>query len=137
MAFTQGKNATLSVNSQTWTGFVSNVSITRNKDTLDTTTLGDSNREYIAGLLNATVSVTGYFDNTAVGYLNTAFGLGSTAAFSWSLILGESPNTVTYSQTASGNTGGYISTFELGAPADGLMGLSFTIQCSGAITVSP
>lgn len=136
MAFTQGKNATLSVNSQTWTGYVSNVSITRNKDTLDVTTLGDSNREFIGGLLNATVQVTGYFDNTAVGYLNTAFGLGSTTTFSWSLVLGEGGATITYQQTASGTVGGYISTFEIGAPVDGLMGVSFTIQCSGAIAVS-
>lgn len=136
MAFTQGKNATLSVNSQTWTGYVSNVTITRNKDTLDTTTLGDSDREFIGGLRNCTLAVVGYFDNTAVGYLNTAFGLGSTSKFSWSLVLGEAGSTITYSQTSSGDLGGMISNFEIGSPVDGLIGVSFQIQASGAVTVA-
>jgi predicted secreted protein len=134
MAFTQGKNATLSVNSQSWTVYVANVTITRNKDTLDVTTLGDSDREFISGLRNATLAITAYFDNTAVGYLNTAFASGSNV--SWSLVLGEAGSTITYSQTASGNTGGVINSFEIGAPVDGLLGVSFSIQCSGAITVA-
>lgn len=136
MAFTQGKNAVLSINSVTWTGYVSNVTITRNKDTLDTTTLGDSDREFIGGLRNCTLAVVGYFDNTAIAALNAAFGLGSTTKFSWSLTLGESPSTIAYSQTVLGDLGGMISNFEIGSPVDGLIGVSFQIQASGAVTVA-
>jgi len=65
MAFKHGSKAIFKVGNPTATDisqYVSSVSISRSADTAEVTTLGDTSKEYIAGLKDATISVEGYLD---------------------------------------------------------------------------
>lgn len=129
MAYSAGKNLTLSYNSQSIGAFCSNVTLARNNDTLDVTTFGDSDREFITGLRSAQIQISGYFDPTAStgpdATLAGAFTSGSASSFT--LTFG-SGSTVAYSGSA------WVSSYETTSAVDGLIAFSATLQASGAIT---
>ena len=129
MAFAAGKNVTFSLNGTAIGTFLSNVSLTRNGDTLDVTTFGDSDREFIQGLRSATITISGYFDPTAStgpdAVLATAFGDADGVAFS--LVFGTG-TTVTYSGSC------LVASYETTAAVDGLIAFSASLTATGAIT---
>lgn len=129
MAFAAGKNVTFSLNTVAIGTFLSNVSLTRNGDTLDVTTFGDSDREFIQGLRSATITISGYFDPTAStgpdAVLNTAFQDQDGVAFS--LVFGTG-TTVTYSGSC------LVASYETTAAVDGLIAFSASLTATGAIT---
>lgn len=129
MAFAAGKNVTFSLNGTAIGTFLSNVSLTRNGDTLDVTTFGDSDREFIQGLRSATITISGYFDPTAStgpdAVLATAFADADGVAFS--LVFGTG-TTVTYSGSC------LVASYETTAAVDGLIAFSASLTATGAIT---
>lgn len=131
MAYSAGKNITLSYNSQSIGAFCSNVTLTRNNDTLDVTTFGDSDREFITGLRSAQIQISGYFDSTATSgpdaTLAAAYALSSASSFTLTFGVGGSP-TVAYSGSA------WVSSYETTGAVDGLIAFSATLQANGTIT---
>lgn len=129
MAFAAGKNVTFSLNGTAIGTFLSNVSLTRNGDTLDVTTFGDSDREFIQGLRSATITISGYFDPTAStgpdAVLATAFADADGVAFV--LVFGTG-TTVTYSGSC------LVASYETTAAVDGLIAFSASLTATGAIT---
>jgi predicted secreted protein len=129
MAFVAGKNVTFSLNGTAIGTFLSNVSLTRNGDTLDVTTFGDSDREFIQGLRSATITISGYFDPTAStgpdAVLATSFADADGVAFS--LVFGTG-TTVTYAGSC------LVASYETTAAVDGLIAFSASLTATGAIT---
>jgi len=129
MAFAAGKNVTFSLNGTAIGTFLSNVSLTRNGDTLDVTTFGDSDREFIQGLRSATITISGYFDPTAStgpdAVLATAFADADGVAFS--LVFGTG-TTVTYSGSC------LVASYETTAAVDGLIAFSASLTATGAVS---
>lgn len=129
MAFVAGKNVTFSLNTTAIGAFLSNVSLTRNGDTLDVTTFGDSDREFIQGLRSATITISGYFDPTAStgpdAVLATSFADADGVAFS--LVFGTG-TTVTYAGSC------LVASYETTAAVDGLIAFSASLTATGAIT---
>lgn len=129
MAFAAGKNVTFSLNGTPIGTFLSNVSLTRNGDTLDVTTFGDSDREFIQGLRSATITISGYFDPTAAtgpdAVLATSFA--DTDGVLFSLVFGTG-TTVQYSGSC------LVASYETTAAVDGLIAFSASLTATGAIT---
>ena len=65
MAFKQGKDTKIYVNSSNYSSYFNNADATRTADTAESTTFGNSAKTYIAGEKDGTVSLTGFFDATA------------------------------------------------------------------------
>lgn len=130
MAFSAGKNVTFSLNGTAIGAFCSNVSLTRNGDTLDVTTFGDSDREFIQGLRSATITISGYFDPTAStgpdAVLATSFA--DTDGVLFSLVFGPMGTTVTYSGSC------LVASYETSAAVDGLIAFSASLTCTGSVS---
>lgn len=84
MAFKHGKDAALSVNGTLITGFTNNVSLSRDRDTSETTVFGLNDKTFIPGLMGGALSFSGFYDPTAVTgsavVVETAFTAGTTVA---------------------------------------------------------
>lgn len=134
MAFTAGKGYKVKIGSDDVSAYLTNVSQPLTKDALETTTMGDSARDYIEGLRNATISLSGRWDGggaTAIdGVLHTAYANSSLVTFSL-----NPTGTATFSASAPGYTGSMIVTnYEHSAAFDGVVSFSATLQVSGAVT---
>ena len=74
MAFKQGKDTKIYVNSSNYSSYFNNADATRTADTAESTTFGNSAKTYIAGEKDGTVSLTGFFDATADTVLQPLLG---------------------------------------------------------------
>lgn len=78
MAFKHGKEAAFLLGTDDLTTFVDSIEWARSRDTGETTTFGKDDKTYLAGLRDATFTITGKYDSTATtgpaAVLNTAIG---------------------------------------------------------------
>lgn len=113
-------------------GQVENIDFNRSRDTIETTSHDSStlDREYIAGLQNATVSAEVSWDpaDTQQTTLETNFSAGTLTQFQ---IVFPDSGTTTYQFS------GILTSFSTPAPVDGKMMASIEIQVSGAIEKNP
>ena len=107
--------------------YVNNVDFPETADVAETSTLGASNKTYIVGLKDATISLGGLFDATVDAILGAVVGQRATLSFEYS------PE-----GTASGKvkyTGECILTsYTLSSPVGDVVGFSADLQVSGAVT---
>lgn len=75
MAFSHGKVATLSVNAVGLTGYLSDVAMSRDFDTAETSVLGSTDKSYVPGLRDGTFSCSGMLDPTFDAALDAMTGL--------------------------------------------------------------
>jgi len=134
MAFTAGKGYKVKIGSDDISAFLTNVSQPLTKDALETTTFGDSARDYIEGLKSATISLSGRWDgagSTAIdAVLHNAYISGSLVTFSL-----NPTGVATFTASAPGYTGSMIVTnYEHNAAFDGVASFSAALQVSGAVT---
>lgn len=140
MAFGHGKNGVFKLNDSAGTkrnitSSVTQVTFTQDGDTAEVSTLGSSAKSYIAGLTNATLSVSGYFDPAAAASDPAASGSHT--------VLSGLPGVVTAFELAPQGTATsspkitgsaimtkYNPTVDLG----GAVGFSADFQVSGAVT---
>jgi hypothetical protein len=66
MAFVHGKGTVVMIGSNDMSAYSNSVTFTRTADTHETTTFGKNSKTYAPGLKDATASVEGIYDNTAV-----------------------------------------------------------------------
>ena len=62
MAYVSGSRTRIYVDSTNVGQFMNNVSVSRNADLVDTSTFGDSDREFTKTLISATATMSGFFD---------------------------------------------------------------------------
>jgi len=74
MAFVHGKNSKIYLNETDFSTYFSSADSTRTADVAETTTFGNSNKTYIVGNKDGTVSLTGFFDATADATLQPLLG---------------------------------------------------------------
>ena len=74
MAFVHGKTTTIFLNAVDFSTYFNSADTTRTADTAETTTFGSSNKTYIAGNMDGTVSMTGFFDATADATIQPLLG---------------------------------------------------------------
>ena len=131
MAFEHGKVTVFkidnSVDSLTdISAYCNNVDFPREVDTPETTTFGNDDRTYIAGLRTATMSVSGFWDSVVDGVLAGVVGTGE-------LSFEYGPQDATASNVKY--TGECILTsYGQGSPVDGVATFTADFQITGAVT---
>lgn len=108
------------------TAYLTSCSFTRNGETADVTTMGDASREFIRGLMDATVDIEGIWDPTPDNLLVNVVDAGTLSI-------------EVYPQgTASGKvkyTGDALCTsYNIPGNLDGAVTFSASFQWSGAVT---
>jgi hypothetical protein len=129
MAYSHGSKAVLKLNDGTLrdtSPFLTSVSFPKTIDTAEVTTLGDTAKEYIVGLQDATISAEGIYDPTLDGYIANIVTAGS-AAFEYSP-QGTTAGNVKYSGTA------ILTSYEIATAVDGAGTVSLELQVTGAVT---
>lgn len=66
MAFVHGKSAYVSVDGDDLSAYANSVTFTRTGDSHETTTFGANSKTYAPGLKDATATIEGIYDNTAL-----------------------------------------------------------------------
>ncbi len=132
MAFTHGSKAIFKLDDANGTltdisAYITRVSIPRNADTVEVTTLGYTDKGYIAGLKDATISIEGIFDPAVDVILDAALGASATKSFEYGP-QGSGVGSLNY-------TGECICTsYEPETGIDGAGTFSAELQVSGIIT---
>lgn len=132
--FRSGKGAYFSITSATagtinLSSGLDDASLARVAQALKVTTFGDNDENYIPGLRDATIKLSGHFAST---YEEKLFPLlGSTAGGNWVYGPESTANTRRKYSGASVVTG-----VTIGSPVADKVSMSIDLQCSGAITAT-
>jgi predicted secreted protein len=132
MAFTHGKDSVFKLDNSSGTltdisTYVNNVDFPETADVSETTTLGADNKTYIAGLKDATISLSGLWDSTADAIFGAVVGQSATLSFEYSPE-GTTGGNVKYEGEA------ILTSYAISSPVGDAVGYSADLQVSGAIT---
>ena len=133
MAFVAGKNSVFKLDNSggsltDLSAYITDVSVDFGDDSAETTTYGDSSKEYILTLADGSVSVTALFDATLVAHLGAIRG---------------SSTSKSYEFYPDGTTGGnpklsgecLLTSMSPGSSVGGTATLNFNLQCTGDQTI--
>ena len=107
--------------------YVNNVDFPETADVAETSTLGASNKTYIVGLKDATISLGGLFDATVSAILGAVVGQSATLSFEYSPE-GTGSGKVKYTGEC------ILTSYTLSSPVGDVVGFSADLQVSGAVT---
>ena len=132
MAYSHGKNAEVQVGKFNLGQYLRDITISFDQDTAETSTFGDSAKEFIVGMKNCTIAMSGLFDNTATtgsdALMNTIFLAGA-----------ETPVSTSFG-TTDGNPAwlfaGLNTSYELSASIGDAVSFSANMQGSYAQTAA-
>lgn len=138
MAFTHGKKSKFEIDNSSGTltdisAFCDEVSLSRDIETAEVTTFGDNAKEYIIGLSDATISVSGKFDAAGSSTVDAVLAgiLGQEASTSFAY----TPGGGTESSTNPKYTGEcYLTSYEVSGSVGDVTSFSASFQVTGAIT---
>jgi len=138
MAFVHGKSSLFKVDNSggslvDLSAFCEDVSLSRDIETAEVTTFGDSAKEYITGLSDATISISGKFDADGASSVDSVLSgiLGQAATVTYNY----RPNSAAISATNPEYQGEAILTsYEVAGSVGDAVTFSAELQCSGAIT---
>lgn len=138
MAFTHGKKSKFSIDNSGGTpvdisAYCNEVSISRDIETAEVTTFGDDAKEYIIGLSDATISVSGQFDADGASTVDAVLSgiLGQEASVSFEYIPGGG-SVSTSNPAYQGEC--YLTSYEVSGSVGDVTSFSASFQCTGAIT---
>ena len=130
MAFVHGKTAVFKIDNSGGSltdisAYCDNVDFPLTADTAEVTTFGDSSKEYIAGLKDATISISGSWDATSDAVLAGIIGVAGTFEYG-----------------PAGSTGGLVkftgeaicTGYTVTAPVGDKVSFSAEFQVTGAVT---
>jgi hypothetical protein len=130
--FRHGKSAVFKVDNSGGTltdisNTLNSVSFPREAETLETTSFGSSDRSYVVGFKNQTISIEGSFDATVDSHLAGILGQEATVSFEY----GPEGSTVSYTKY----TGEALMTsYETSAGVGDIVSYSAEFQITGAVT---
>ena len=107
--------------------YVNNVDFPETADVAETSTLGASNKTYIVGLKDATISLGGLFDATVDAILGAVVGQSATLSFEYSPE-GTGSGKVKYTGEC------ILTSYTLSSPVGDVVGFSADLQVSGPVT---
>lgn len=106
---------------------LNSVSFPREAEVLETTSFGSSDRTYVVGFKNQTISIEGSFDATVDGYLAGALGAEASLSFEY----GPEGSTSTYTKY-TGEC--FLTSYETAAGVGDIVTYSAEFQITGAVT---
>jgi len=130
--FRHGKNAVFKVDNSGGTltdisNVLNSVSFPREIETLETTSFGSSNRSYVVGFTDATISIEGSFDATVDAHLAGILGQEASVSFEY----GPEGSTAGYVKY-TGEC--YLTSYETSAGVGDIVSMTAEFQVTGAIT---
>jgi predicted secreted protein len=138
MAFVHGKKSVFKIDNSAGSltdisAFCEEVSLSRSIETAEVTTFGDDSKEYITGLSDATISISGKFDAGTASAIDPILSgvLGAASTVSWAYRV----NSASTSSTNPEYQGeGILTSYEVSGAVGDAVTFSAEIQCSGTIT---
>ena len=132
MAFVHGKSSVFKLDNASGSltdisAFVNNVDFPETADVAETSVLGASNKTYIVGLKDATISISGLFDATVDAILGAVVGQTATLSYEYSPE-GTASGKIKYTGEA------ILTNYALSSPVGDVVAYSADLQCSGAVT---
>jgi predicted secreted protein len=132
MAFTHGKDSVFKLDNSGGSltdisTYVNNVDFPETADVSETTTLGADNKTYIAGLKDATISLSGLWDATADAIFGAVVGQSATLSYEYSPE-GTASGKIKYTGEA------ILTSYAISSPVGDAVGYSADLQVSGAVT---
>jgi hypothetical protein len=106
---------------------LNSVSFPREAEVLETTSFGSSDRTYVVGFKNQTISIEGSFDATVDGYLAGVLGAEASLSFEY----GPEGSTSTYTKY-TGEC--FLTSYETAAGVGDIVTYSAEFQITGAVT---
>lgn len=132
MAFSHGKDAQVTIDSNNLSAYISDSTFNQSVDSHDVTAYGATNKAYIDGLIDGTFSVSGHYDDTkTTGPRDVLQGLLGGGAIT---ILRQPEGTG--SGLAQDSFSAIITSYEETAPVDDNIQWSADFQITGAVTVT-
>ena len=131
MAFKHGSDSTFTIDDSSTaarviTG-VDSVSISQNGEPAEVTSLGDNSQAFIAGLKDATVSISGSWDVTATTGNDVVLG-GIVGGAAGTLVYSPDGGTTTYTMEA------FCTSYEVSSPVADKVSFSADFQQTGGVT---
>lgn len=120
MAFTHGKNATITVDATALTTFIDSVGFNSNVSLADVSALSNDDEAFVAGLRNHGLALAGHFEATADAALWAMF---DGAVVAWSFVVGA----ITYSGNA------FLERYSIANPVGDKTSFSGTLKVSGPV----
>jgi predicted secreted protein len=132
--FVHGKNAQFVLGATNISNTLNEISMPREIETAETTAFGTQDKTYITGLSDATVSLSGMFDATVDGAINTLItnlksGSIASASFSYGPA-GSAGGAVKFEGNA------LITSYELSSPVGDVVTYSLELQVTGGVAGS-
>ena len=125
MAFKSGKNSFFSVDGTDISSKVDSLSLSRDVNTLETTSFGSDQATFVVGIEGLSISGSGSYDSTADGVMAGLFD-GSTVAFDYR------PDNTSSAPKYTGNA--LVTNYTLDSSATDKVSFSFSLIVSGAVT---
>ena len=125
MAFISGKDSFFSVDGTDITSFVNQLSLSRDVNTLETTSFGSDQATFVVGVEGLSISGSATFDATADGVFAGLFD-GSTVAFDYR------PDNTSSQPKYTGNA--LVTNYTIDSSAGDLVSISFSLIVTGAVT---
>lgn len=126
--FRHGKKTAVLLNGTNMSPFLNEATSTTEIETAETTTFGDSDKTYITGLADGTISTSGLFDSTAGASNDVLTG-----------IIGQDDNTFTVlPEGATAGSGaiianGQLTSYEVSSPVGDVIAISAEVQADGGL----
>jgi predicted secreted protein len=132
MAFVHGKSSVFKLDNASGSltdisAFVNNVDFPETADVAESSVLGASNKTYLVGLRDASISLSGLFDATVDAILGAVVGQTATLSYEYSPE-GTASGKIKYSGEA------ILTNYALSSPVGDVVAYSADLQCSGAVT---
>lgn len=131
MAFSHGKDAkfyyTVSGTERNLSSYLTSAGLPRSLDQAETSSMGDSWRQFVTGLKDSAIPLEGNFDPTADGYLHDAFNAGTAGAWKF-FPAGSATGSIFYNGTAT------VTSYEISADVGDAAKISAELQNSGTIS---
>lgn len=125
MAFVHGKDSYFKVASTDLSAYLNSISVSRSADTAETTTFSSGTKTFIAGLKDATITLSGMFDATV--YSTIAGWLGTSQTWEYGPA-GSGSGKVKVSGS------GIVTAVEMASAVGEAVTANITMQVSGAVT---
>ena len=125
MAFVHGKDSYFKVASTDLSAYLNSISVSRSADTAETTTFSSGTKTFIAGLKDATITLSGMFDATV--YSTIAGWLGTSQTWEYGPA-GSGSGKVKVSGS------GIVTAVEMASAVGEAVTANFSVQVSGAVT---
>ena len=125
MAFISGKDSFFSVDGTDITSFVNQLSLSRDVNTLETTSFGSDQATFVVGIEGLSISGSATFDATADGVFAGLFD-GSSVAFDYR------PDNTSSQPKYTGNA--FVTNYSIDSSATDLVSISFSLIVTGAVT---